>query len=553
MMKDELHIYLRVSSETQMTDGFGLENQREVGLKVCENLGMEPIIYNEGFSSSHSETIDGRPKLKELLLNVEDGRVKNLWVYQMDRLSRNDVVSFQIRQSLKKNGVRLFVNTSNDYSLDNPSDKLMFTIFEGISEFDNSIRTERLRRGKLQKVRNGGWKGGPPPFGYGIKEGSLVPNSSEKRWVKKIYEEYSNGKSIYEIKKLLMKNGVLSRRGNLIWSDQSIRKILVNTHYEGYHIYTDHKLEETVRSECPKILSSSLVKKVRNRLSNSSFKSNYQKTETLLKEFLVCGHCGSKFGQRINKTKYVNHYYCRGNGERLRTSTSDDLICTMDGGRVRSVFIDDTDDLVWNNVVDVVEQSHLFKEIFKTDTMKSNSTTVDRTEEIKRLKNRIKKNDRLISEINDHINTSIVESVLDKDSQTTQKDLIKKFEQKRTELSSENEELKTQIYEGENSKKWVDWVLKFKDRISELRSIEKVNERKTFLKGLIDNITITTLDDQTHSVSINFLSPYVNDGFEWKDSKNKSKGYNLKEGSNSVVKNLMSINRNSKKKLGQNV
>ena len=87
---------------------------------------------------------------------MDEGDVKNLWVYQMDRLSRNDVVSFQIRQKIKQNGVRLYVNDTNEFELDNPTDKLMFTIMEGISEFDNSIRTERLRRGKLSKIKKGG-------------------------------------------------------------------------------------------------------------------------------------------------------------------------------------------------------------------------------------------------------------------------------------------------------------------------------------------------------------------------------------------------------------
>ena len=127
----------------------------------------------------------------------------------MDRLSRNDVVSFQIRQKLKNNGVKLYVGDGKEYSLDNPNDKLMFTIMEGLSEFDNSIRTERLRRGKLSKVKKGGWRGGPPPFGYEIVDGNLKAHSYEKRWVKKIYEEFSEGSSIYGIKKLLMKNGVL--------------------------------------------------------------------------------------------------------------------------------------------------------------------------------------------------------------------------------------------------------------------------------------------------------------------------------------------------------
>ena len=549
-MANELHIYLRVSTETQLTDGFGLENQKEVGLKVCENLGMIPVLYNEGHSSSHSESIDGRPQLQELLFNVEEGKVENLWVYQMDRLSRNDVVSFQIRQSLKNNNVRLFVNTANDYSLDNPTDKLMFTIMESISEYDNSIRTERLRRGKLQKIRNGGWKGGPPPFGYGLKDGMLVANPPEKRWVRKIYDEYSKGKSIYEIKKLLMKNGVLSRRGNLIWSEQSIRKILENTHYEGYHIYTDHKLEETVRSDCPKILPSSLIKSARKRLSESKHKSNYVKTETLLKDFLECGHCGSKFGQKIDKRKYRNHYYCRGNGERLRKSVSNEKYCTTDGLRVRSVLIEKTDDLVWNTVIDIVEQSHLFKEIFKKDTMGSSQlTTIDRTKNIKQFKNKIRKNAKDISLINDHINNSIVASFLDTDDQSQQKELIKKFEEKRTELMSKNEELNAEIYESEKSKKWVDWVMKFENKMTELRNINNISERKTFLNGTLKKVIVSTASNEEHSILISFRSPYAGDELQWNDPKNKSKGYTLKKGSRSVIKSLLSINKNTKKKI----
>ena len=119
-MKEELHIYLRVSSETQMTDGFGIENQKELGLKVSKLKGMKPIIHNEGSQSSHSDSIDNRPILRDLLIQIEEGKVQNLWVYQMDRLSRNDVVSFQIRRKLIDHNVKLFVSDTNEYSLENP-------------------------------------------------------------------------------------------------------------------------------------------------------------------------------------------------------------------------------------------------------------------------------------------------------------------------------------------------------------------------------------------------------------------------------------------------
>jgi hypothetical protein len=35
-MTTKLHIYLRVSSAVQMEDGFGIENQKELGLKVSK-------------------------------------------------------------------------------------------------------------------------------------------------------------------------------------------------------------------------------------------------------------------------------------------------------------------------------------------------------------------------------------------------------------------------------------------------------------------------------------------------------------------------------------
>ena len=85
-MKENLYIYLRVSSDKQFDDGFGLTNQKELGRSICKNLGMVPIILNEGSKSSHKDDLENRPLLTQLLNDMKDGIVKHLWVYQMDRL-----------------------------------------------------------------------------------------------------------------------------------------------------------------------------------------------------------------------------------------------------------------------------------------------------------------------------------------------------------------------------------------------------------------------------------------------------------------------------------
>jgi site-specific DNA recombinase len=549
---EKLHIYLRVSTESQITDGFGIENQKELGLSVSERLGMEPIIYDEGFGSSHTETIEHRPILTDLLFKIEEGFVKNLWVYQMDRLSRNDVVSFNIRQILKKNNVKLYVGSSNDYDLDNPTDKLMFTIMEGFSEFDNSIRTERLRRGKLSKIKKGGWKGGPPPFGYELIDGQLTPQSEESKWVRRIYEEYGSGKPIYQIRRILMSNGVLSRRKNVVWSDQSIRKILENTHYGGYYFYTDKKLNETIRCDVPQIVNTSLISECRLRLGVSSYSSNYQKHTTLLRDLLVCGHCGHKYGQRINKSKFRNHYYCIGNQQNTKNGPIDSgKVCTTDlseNGRVRSIFIDDTDELVWNTVVDVLEKSHLFKETFKEDFMEQTKSFGVSMNDRKNFKRRIKVLEKKISEVKDIMNGQLVEELLDEQSSQQFKLITEKFEEKKREYQTEIDELRDQIDSNVRTTKWVSWVNDYKDRIDDLRTTDmSVEERKSFLNGIVDHIEVFTVDKQSHRLVVHFNTPYVDDRFEWKDKGNPKKGYTVSEGSKDIVCMLDSRNRRTKK------
>ena len=548
-MKEELHIYLRVSSETQISDGFGIDNQKELGLKVSKLKGMKPILHNEGSQSSHNDNIDNRPILRDLLLLIEEGKVKNLWVYQMDRLSRNDVVSFTIRRKLIDHSVKLFVSDTNEYSLDNSTDKLMFRIMEGISEFDNSIRSERLRRGRLSSVKVGGWKGGPPPDGYQLKDKRLVVHPNEIQWVKKIYEHYSDGMSIYEIKKLLMKNGVLSRRGNLIWSDQSIKKILENTHFEGYYYYTDKSLDETVKVECPKTLPSTLIKKVRDRLGERSYTSNYTKYVTLLRDHLVCGHCGSKFGQKVNKTQYYNHYYCRGNSERLRVNGLDERVCVSDNGvRVRSLIIEDVDKLVWDNVIDVISKSTVFKEHFKSEVMDVQTSFGKSMNERKTIRRNIKKVEKTIGEINDTINSLIVDGVTDRNTKEV-KPLIKKFELKKLELETQKDDLLESLTHNKQNTIWYDWIKDFGDKIKNLKTNEmSVEDKKKFLDGIVDQIVVKTKDKQTHTIEVKFNSPYVGDSLEWNNKGSPKDGYSIIEGKKHFICEIDTSNKRTKKK-----
>ena len=87
-MKDVLHIYTRVSSSIQV-EGTSLKTQKEIGINLANQLNMDFEVHNDGGRSSANDDLRNRPVMLELLRLMDKGKVKHLFVYNTDRLSRN--------------------------------------------------------------------------------------------------------------------------------------------------------------------------------------------------------------------------------------------------------------------------------------------------------------------------------------------------------------------------------------------------------------------------------------------------------------------------------
>lgn len=222
MTKETLHIYSRVSSDSQ-EDNTSLQQQIEKGKRVAEFQGMDFELWNEGVKSSSQDDFGNRPKLSNLLIKVDQGDIKHLYVEYTDRLSRNNKTWSVIRYKLRKNNVKLYKGTDpNPIDISDSFDNLLFGILNEFSVFDNEQRTNRLNNGKFQRIKEGRWHGGSPPFGYKLENSRLAVAENEAPWVKKIYEFYAAKKSIHDIRQLLAHNGVMTRRGNPIFSQGSL-------------------------------------------------------------------------------------------------------------------------------------------------------------------------------------------------------------------------------------------------------------------------------------------------------------------------------------------
>jgi site-specific DNA recombinase len=533
-MPEILHIYTRVSTIAQEEKGSSLESQKDLGIKKSKELGFDHKVWNEGGQSSSKDDLENRPVLVELLSEINEGRVKHLFVFNTDRLSRNDHTWSMIRIKLIQNDVTLYTSEGK-YLLSDPMNKLLLGIMSEISSYDNQIRTERSRLGKLNKIKKGNWMGGPPPFGYRLENKRLVENPDESKWVKFIFESYRDHKSTRWIKQELLKNGVSTRRNKDVWSLGSIEKLITNTHYSGFYNYTDKKSETTIRVDCPSILPPTLIRDVRSIRDSNSRKRNMRKRNFihfyLLREFLVCGSCGSKMSARTYPDNEKSYYYCP---RRERNYVNEDTEKVKECRNNRYLKIERTDQLIWDTIVDVMSKSHLFKEEIKTKVMGESKTHSDQSIEIKKLKRKLKRIEIEIEETTDSIVHLETDKVLRRRDSGELESIIKKVEDVRNDLRSNQEEVVDQIHRLESQGKWIDWVGHFGERITQMNDFSE-KEKKHFLDGVVEKIIVNTLDVRSHELKIEFKYPYVDDTFQWRDRTNKSLGYDIEDGKKDVA------------------
>jgi DNA invertase Pin-like site-specific DNA recombinase len=539
---DTLHIYTRVSSSAQEEDGTSLDTQKELGIKKAKELGMKAKVWNEGGQSSKGDDLLNRPELATILTQIESGEIKHLWVFNTDRLSRNETTWGVIRLRLVQHQVTLHT-PSGIFLLSNPMDKLLLGILSEFSSFDNAQRADRSRLGKMKRISQGYWMGGPPPFGYKIEEKKLVANRDEAKWVSYIFQSYRDGKTVREIKRKLLESGVKTRRGNSVWSHGSIDALLTNTHYAGYYVVRDKKTDQTTRSDCEPILSPALVSdtlKEKAKRTKRRVKESNQKHFYLLRDFLICDHCEARFCARHYPKQYRSVYYCpRKERNFVNAGTGREMKCTNS----RYLKIEETERLIWETTLKVLSESHRFKEELKRQVLSETGSFQDRATESAKLKKQLRGLVHEIQEATNSIITLETDRLLQRRSATEIEKIIESVEHHRTDLRAKHDELVARIHSVETQTKWIDWISEFGQRINQLDSLSS-EERKKLLAGVVQDIRVRTLNVQKHQLTIRFRLPYVGDSLFWVNPKSKAKGYDIRGGSDSVNVSMSGSKKN---------
>lgn len=531
-----LHIYTRVSTAAQRDEGTSLQTQLQQGEDRAKQLGFQTVHWDEGGKSSHHEELAARPKLAELFQAIQQGLVRHLFVYDQSRLSRNDQVASVFRYECNKQGVTLYTK-DGQFDLSNPQDKFLKQILDGLSEFDNAMRAERTRLGKLSRIRTGGWHGGPPPYGYKIIERRLAVEPNEAEWVRRIFAEAHNGKSPQKIKTLLDASGVVPRRGGL-WTIGSIAALLKNTHYTGRYSFKDKKSAEVVPISCPAIVDPDIWNAVQLKRKRKFSRVLQQNATTrwfyMLRDLMYCGHCGRPIAGRQKPAKREKFYYCA-NKERTwakqggsKTPWKRGTGCGMD----RSLNLPETDALVFEAVRGVHRSSKLLREEVKRRLMGSGvGDSVKSGKELDQLKSKIRRYEKEIERIQELLGSLEGNYEIGELPKKTFEAKRRAIKGKLDILDVELNNAKLAIKGSETQKQYIDWFKHYGESVDSKSQLSD-EQKKEYIAGLVERIDVRyDKANNEHQLVIRFQLPIVGDALKWNDRGKRKLGYKLLHGS----------------------
>ena len=315
-------IYVRVSSEEQVKHGFSIRAQIEKLTTYAKLKGW--IIYDvyedKGISG---KSIEERPAIKRLISDIEKGKVNNVLVFKIDRLTRSvknliELIDLFQKYNCEFNSLTESIDTSS------ATGRMFLKIIGIFAEFERENIVERTKVGFERKVKEGYTLAARvPSYGYDKMHGEKIQviNPQEAIIVKEIFDLFvDKNLSCLEIAKTLNERGIPTKE-NSTWYTRTVKNVLTNCNYIGnvrYAIKDKDRNFETKGLHEP-IISKELYMEAQDIISKMK-KKNYTKRpleEHYFLNFLVCEKCGGKFVTHgsYNKlqdgtTKVIGSYRC---------------------------------------------------------------------------------------------------------------------------------------------------------------------------------------------------------------------------------------------------
>src|SRR5690348_5422107 len=362
-------VYARVST-TRQAQAQTIEQQLDRLRTAVAGRGWEledqHVYRDDGYSGASL----GRPGLDRLRDHAALADLDVALVTAPDRLARNYVHQVLLIEELAGHGCR--VEFLDRPMSSDPHDQLLLQIRGAVAEYERTLIAERMRRGRLAKLRAGTllpWT--TPPFGYRLDPdrprdpAAVRVEPAEAALVAQLFDWYLEPQAtIYRIARRLTELGVATTRGKPRWNPASVRGILRNPAYTGRALTNRTRVaparrrksamlpagpgvshaprppQDWIEVPVPPVVSAEIFAQVQAKLdANQQGAARNTRHEYLLRALVSCGACRLSCGCRQTAAGY-SYYLCRGRTDPLRVAQGQR--CTA-----RYIPAAQLDELVW--------------------------------------------------------------------------------------------------------------------------------------------------------------------------------------------------------------
>lgn len=328
--KEEQTHKLRVAAYCRVsTDSEEQETSYEAQVEHFESLlSKNPSWENAGIYADDGisgTNVKKRAEFQRMIADCDAGKIDLIITKSISRFARNTLDCLKYIRQLKEKNVAVFFEKENINTIDSKGE-LLVTIMASIAQQESLSISQNVKigidyrnqQGKLQVCTN-------RFMGYDKDEdGKLIINEEEAKVVKRIYREYLDGASYYQIAHGLEADGIKTGAGKKKWLSSTLQKMLQNEKYIGdallqktitkdflekkripndgtlpqYYVENNH--EPIIPKDMYMRVQEEMVR--RARLETGTGKRRVYSGKYALSSMVYCAHCGDLY----QRTHYVS-------------------------------------------------------------------------------------------------------------------------------------------------------------------------------------------------------------------------------------------------------
>ena len=199
-------------------------------------------VYADRFISG--TRMERRAEFKRMIADCETGKIDIILTKSISRFARNTVDLLNTVRHLKELGIDVQFEKESIHSLSGEGE-LMLTLLASFAQEESRSISENVKWGIQKRYKQGIPHGKFRVYGYKWKDDVLVPVPEEASVVKRIFQNFLDGKSRLETERELNAEGITTRRG-FPWEDSNIRGILKNITYTGNLLFQKEFVEDPI-------------------------------------------------------------------------------------------------------------------------------------------------------------------------------------------------------------------------------------------------------------------------------------------------------------------